>query len=147
MNLSTPEPVKVDINVRLDVYQHADKKTDTDAVPVRLAPDTDVETRRRARMGEIQQLKNSRIVGENRLGLLDIRNLPPGEFGDYVKRLVEEENADRSQLFEKTATTQNVPIVKIQEKNAGLARDRAFNGEWIEIPVQTGGFTWVQKGN
>ncbi len=150
VKLTTPEPVKVDIQVRLDVYQHgqkekqAEEKTTSEGGQDETAS---IEARRRNRMGDIQLFKNSRIVGENRHGLLEIRTLPPGEYGEYVKSVVEAENADRDLLMRKQAAEQGTSLAAIQSERARLWRSQAFQGEWIEEPVAgESGYQWVQKG-
>ena len=90
VNVNTPEPIKVDLSVDVNVYQYngGDKnKADDPSSDFREAMD-----RTRNRMGEIQELKNNRLVGEDRGGLLSIRNRPAGEYGDYVETTVEAEN-------------------------------------------------------
>lgn len=140
VNLSTPKPIEVDVTLRVDIYQHAGEATvATDASPGA------VEERRRARMAEIQSLKNSRLVGENHLGLLNIIELPPGEYGRYVTRAVEAENADRTALMRQLAETRRQPLARIEEEQAGLWRERAFTGEWIEERGADGVWRWVQK--
>lgn len=148
VELSTPEPVKVDVNVRLDVYQHRDPESrepppDTDA-----ADDTaSIELRRRNRMGDIQLFKNSRIVGENRNGLLEIIEPPPGEYGAYVQSVVNAENRDRLTLMRRQAEAGDLDLAAIQSERARLWRDRAFSGEWIEVPVDDGAtYQWRRKG-
>ena len=97
------------------------------------------------RMGEIQALKNSRLVGENRRGLLDIRNQPAGEYGDYVKKTVEAENADRRKLMEKLAKDRGLAMSEIERSQSALFRQSAFTGEWYEEADSSGGFVWKQK--
>jgi hypothetical protein len=142
VQLATEEPLKVDIKMKLDVYQHeagaAARKPD-----IRAADDPEVA--RRMRMGEIQNLKNSRLVGEDRLGLLVIRNLPTGEYGDYVKKTVEAENADRAKLMDKLAKERGVSKAEIQRRQAELFRQSAFSGEWYEEQEPGGDFVWKQK--
>jgi hypothetical protein len=61
--LATPEPVKVDIGVRLDIYQKTPPaKANAETSSLQIAAG------RRLRSGEIQQLKNDRVVGEDRDG-------------------------------------------------------------------------------
>lgn len=152
VNLSTAEPLKVDpmkvdLNMRVDVYQHADPSVQKRAVTNQPAATEDVQTRLRNRMGEIQVLKNNRLVGESRKGLLEIRTESPGEFGEYVQRTVEAENKDRMALMQEIAQKKNLSIEQVQRQQAELARNKAFNGEWIEAPQPDGSFVWKQKGN
>ena len=147
VNLTTNQPINVDINMKLDVYQHSDtgaaKKIVTPAasdLPV------DVQVRRKNRMGEIQVLKNSRTIGENHLGLLEVREAVPGEYGNYLRRTVDAENKDRTLIMEDSAKKQNLPVEKIEEQRADLADKQAFNGEWIEEKQPDGTFKWIRKG-
>ncbi len=143
VNLATAEPIKVDINMRLDVYQYSSAATKKPA-QAQPAPQTP-EARRRNRMADIQQFKNERLVGEGHEGLLLIRSKPEGEYGDYVRVTVEEENADRMDLMKSLAESQKTSLPEIQAKQAELWRNRSFKGEWIEIPGPDGSWKWVQK--
>lgn len=143
VNLATSEPIKVDINMRLDVYQYSAPATKKPAQPT-LAAQTP-ESRRRNRMADIQQFKNERLVGEGHEGLLVIRTKPEGEYGDYVRVTVEEENADRMALMKSLAESQKTSLPEIQAKQAELWRNRSFKGEWIEAPEPDGSWKWVQK--
>jgi hypothetical protein len=95
VNVATPEPIKVDLDMDVHVYQHGkvDKKTSEQQEAFRSAMDA-----RRARMEEIQELKNNRLVGENHEGELSVRTKPAGEYGDYVVKTVSDENLDRVTL-------------------------------------------------
>ena len=141
VKLGTDKPLKVDIKMKLDVFQHdpkeGAKKTETRETE-------DPEVARRSRLGEIQALKNSRLVGENRAGLLEIRNQPVGEYGDYVKKTVEAENVDRRKLMEKLAKERSVPLAEIERSQAALFRQSSFTGEWYEEAAGSG-FVWKQK--
>ncbi len=120
-------------------------------VPKRTLPDfdrvseEDPALRRRDRMAEIQVLKNSRLVGENHLGLLVLRDQPPGDYGDYVKASVYDENADRSLVFQRLADEKKITFEEVQRQEAERIRSQAFPGEWIEEPDGKGGYSWVQK--
>ena len=93
------------MTLRVDIFQHKTEGTQEAqaAAPEPDAGTSDDEVRRRARMGEIQTVKNSRLVGENRYGLLTIMRLPPGEYGNRVEAMVAAENADRSDLMKAEA--------------------------------------------
>jgi uncharacterized protein YdbL (DUF1318 family) len=137
VNLATPQPVKVDVAVRLDVYQ---KTAPTKAKEEQSS--LQVAANRRERSGEIQQLKNNRIIGESRDGLLEIRN-PPADpkYLDYAKGVVDAENSDRMFLYLATAQSKSEPLELAEQDYAQLWRDRAFPGEW----VQKEDATWIQK--
>lgn len=142
VKLATAEPIKMDINVRLDVYQHNAPAAKAPAPsPTPAGPDTS----RRQRMGDIQNFKNQRLVGEGRDGLLVIRSQPEGEFGEYVRQGVEAENADRMTLMKSLAEAQKKPLPDIQNQQAEMWRTRSFAGEWIEVPGPDGSWEWMQK--
>ncbi len=138
VRVATPEPLKVDVNMRVDIYQHA-----TSDAPGN-GPDAEAQDRRRARMAEIQNLKNTRLVGENHHGLLSLVQAQSGEYGDYVRRTIEAENADRLALMKQLAAERRVPMADIETEQANLWRERAFPGEWIEMQVE-GTWRWQQK--
>ncbi len=142
IDVGTSEAVKVEISMKVDVYQHSDPGAKKTAAPP--AP-TDVVKTRRNRMAEIQVLKNSRIVGENQAGYLEVRNQPPGEYGEYVRSTVDAENADRARLIEKLAKEKNMTVAEAERQQAELFRKNAFPGEWIEVPDAEGKFAWKQK--
>ncbi len=137
VNLATPDPIKVDVGVRLDVYQ----KTP----PTKMKEEQsslEIAANRRLRSGEIQQLKNNGIVGEDRDGYLAMRN-PPSDpkYLKYAQGIIEAENGDRSYLYLTNAQSQNKPLEMIESEYAQLWSDRAFPGEWIQ--KENG--TWTQK--
>lgn len=139
VHVATSEPLKVDVNMRVDIYQHT-----TGNAPAE-GPEGEAQTRRRARMAEIQNLKNARIVGEDRHGLLAIVQAPPGDYGDYVRRTAEAENADRLALMKQLAAERRVPLAQIEAEQATLWRERAFPGEWVETQEPDGAWRWTQK--
>ena len=143
VRVETPEPIAIDVKMRLDVYQFEGVAPLDGAGPQ--AGGGDATTRRRDRMAEIQKLKDSRLIGENREGLLTIRDLPPGGYGAYVTNTVEAENADRTTLMEETSAKDQVPLPRVQKNIADLWRERSFPGEWVEVPGAGGAWEWVQK--
>jgi uncharacterized protein len=137
VNLATPKPVSVDINVRLDVYQKTPPTQKKDE-----QSNLAIAANRRLRSGEIQQLKNDRVIGEDRDGYLDIRKPPSNPtYLAYAKSVVTSENADRSFLYLANAQAQSKPLEIIEGEYAKLWNDRAFPGEWI----QKDDGTWTQK--
>ncbi|MEO6847105.1 MAG: DUF1318 domain-containing protein [Chthoniobacterales bacterium] len=151
VDLTTSSPLKVDIDMRLDVYNH-NPTTNTNPSPEKKTESTagssSPEARRRNRLADIQTMKNNRIVGEGHDGLLAIRNDVPGEYGEYVHEVVREENNDRTEQMKQLAEEQKVSLADIQKKQGELWRDRAFKGELIEVPVDknASSYKWIQKG-
>jgi uncharacterized protein YdbL (DUF1318 family) len=137
INLATPNPIKVDVAVRLDVYQ---KTAPTKAKEEQSS--LEIAANRRLRAGQIQQLKNDRVIGEDRDGYLDIRTPPKDpKYLAYAQGIMSAENGDRSFLYLSSAQTQNKPLEMIESEYAQLWSDRAFPGEW----VQKENGTWTQK--
>lgn len=142
IDLGTRESVKVDLSMKVDVYQHADPGTAKKSTP---PPQADIALSRRNRMAEIQTLKNSRLVGENHAGYLEVRTSPPGEYGDYVRATIDAENSDRARLIEKLAKEKHITVSEAERTQAELFRTNAFPGEWVEVPDAEGKFAWKQK--
>ncbi len=145
VNLATSEPIKVDIAMRLDVYQHTKETTSKSAAP--FSSSDSAEVRRRNRMADIQNFKNSRLVGEGRDGLLSVRLDTEGDAGDYVRKTVAEENADRMVLMKALAEKEKRNLDDIQSAQAALWQKRAFKGELIEVANPDGTFEWVAKSD
>jgi len=143
VNLATPQPIKVDIAMRLDVYQHT--KETAKKPRSTLAPSSDPIEARRNRMADIQTFKNSRLVGEGRDALLSIRVDTPGDYGDFIRKTVDAENTDRMQLMKTESDREKISLPQVQKKQASLASKLAFKGEWIELVKDDGSAEWVQK--
>ncbi len=143
VNVSTDEPIQVDVNMDVHVYQHGkdspeDKKKRQDYKKV-------LESRRN-RMAEVQKLKDNRLVGEDHEGLLSIRNLPAGEYGLYVKKTVEEENGDRNFLMKAEAGEKGEAIGEVKKSQWSHWQRKSFPGEWIQVEGdEPGTYRWVQK--
>ena len=152
INLATNEPIKVDIAMRLDVYQHTAAGAGNGAKPAASPsppPRDDAAgapaTRAKDRQADIQVFKNSRLVGEGRDGLLVILTEPAGDYGDYVRRTVAAENRDRMDQMKAAAERQKRPLPEVQKEQAALWLNRSFKGEWVETPKPGGGYQWIQK--
>jgi hypothetical protein len=84
INIATPQPLKADIAVRLDVYE---KTSPTKAKDEQSS--LEIAANRRLRSGEIQQLKNDGVVGEDRDGyLVFIRTPEDAKYLEYAKAIV-----------------------------------------------------------
>jgi hypothetical protein len=143
VNVSTDEPIRVDVNMDVHVYQHG--KDSPEAKAKREDYKTVLE-RRRNRMEEVQKLKNNRLVGEDHQGLLSIRNLPAGEYGLYVKKTVEEENADRDFLMNAEAEEKGTTIGEVRKGQWSHWQRKSFPGEWVQVAGdEPDTYRWIQK--
>lgn len=174
VNLATTEPIKVDIAMRLDVYQYSSTNTPkTGQVVVTKAPDaaqtpatnattsTNVitksevpsatagspETRRHNRAADIQKYKNDRMIGEGHNGLLFVvtDNLPKDDSAHLIRNAVNAENLDRMDVMKKDADEQKISLPTIEAKQGELRKNSAFKGEWIEIQDDKGKWVPTQK--
>jgi hypothetical protein len=147
VNVETPKPLEVDVTLRVDIYKHeAEAASEARAAaPTAEAGTSDEESRRRARMAQIQSMKNSRLIGENHTGRLSILRLPAGAYGREVEQTVAAENADRTTLMRTEATQRQVPLATVEREQAAAWRDHAFPGEWIEVQQPDTTWRWVKK--
>lgn len=133
--------------MRLDVYQF-DETSEGGRTNETPAPDPEngtVPVRREDWQADIQVFKNSRLVGENRNGLLSVLETPPGEYGDYVRNVVTRENEARNDDMKALAEKEKRSLVDIRREQANLWINRSFNGEWIEMEEPAGTWKWIQK--
>jgi uncharacterized protein YdbL (DUF1318 family) len=143
VNLSTPDPIVVDINMRVDIYERGGGSAAAKASPSADLPAADA--RRRSRMGDIQTFKNSRLIGESRDGLLVVLSKPEGSYGAYVDKIVAEENGDRLVVMRQLAAERKMSLGDMQAQQGELWRNRSFSGEWIEMQQDNNSWRWVQK--
>lgn len=142
VNLATPKPIEVNLNMRLDVYQYSSEKAQT---PEQTKTHGEATERMRNRQDELQTLKNNRLIGEDHRGLLQVREVPGGTWGDYVKRTVEAENEDRTLLVRANAAKTNRELHVVQTEEWHMRTEKAYKGEWIEVAGEKDGtFKWVQ---
>ena len=143
VNLSTPDPIVVDINMRVDIYERGGGSSAAKTSPSADLPAADA--RRRSRMGDVQTFKNSRLIGEGRDGLLVVLSRPEGAYGAYVEKVAAEENADRLLVMRQLAAERKMSLADVQAQQGELWRNRSFSGEWIETQQDNNTWRWVQK--
>jgi uncharacterized protein YdbL (DUF1318 family) len=154
INLATSEPIKVDITMRVDVHQFQETgspaATNGSAAATMPSiqendPALSREARRKNRQADIQIFKNSRLIGEGKDGLLKVLAEPEGDYGDYIRRSVERENADRMDEMKQLAEKAKRPLAEVQTEQAALWISRSFKGEWIEVKKPDATYSWIQK--
>lgn len=144
ISITTPKPLEVNLNMRLDVYQYrGDEPLDKEATKNA----SEATDRMRNRMQEIQTLKNNQLVGEDHRGQLLIREVPPGDWGVQMKKAVTAENEDRMLLMRKKAKETNRSLHELEDEQWRLRTQQAGTGEWIEVPGDSpGSFQWKRAG-
>jgi len=143
VSLSTPEPIVVDVNMRVDIYERGGGSS-----PAKPSPGTDLpaaDARRRSRSGDIQTFKNSRLIGEGRDGLLSVLSRPEGSYGVYVDKTIAEENSDRILAMRQLAVERKMSLADVQAQQGELWRNRSFSSEWVEVSQDNNTWRWVQK--
>ncbi|MCM8783161.1 MAG: YdbL family protein [Candidatus Omnitrophica bacterium] len=167
------EPIKIDITMRLDIYQHVQKdinmiedmisggssKTDKIKNETKssfflgvafaeeefLTPEVaEAVSRRRSRTEQLNILKREGIIGENRLGLLDIRET--GKADNNLGNLIKEENNDRMIIYKAIANKNNISIEEVQKLYSGRLQKDSPSGTPIEIfNASKGSYEWSIK--
>lgn len=139
--ITTPEPLKVDLNMRLDVYQYRGDEPDDKEASKALS---EANTRMRNRMADIFRYKEPGDVGENHRGLLEIRQVPSSE-GEVMKKAVEAENADRLLVMRRKAAETDRSLQEVQDEQWKLQIRQASEIHWIEVPgPNPGTFKWMR---
>jgi uncharacterized protein YdbL (DUF1318 family) len=165
VSVETKEPIKVDINMRVDVYQHIVKEADSINDQIygdddqsfnihfflqeACAADSSAQvqeaiTRRKARAKKIKEFFKSGYIGENRNAYLEARGDVPADVSAEVQKAVGEENRDRKIIYEAQAAENDVSVSEVQKIFFKDDYERAPSGYWFEIK-RGGSYTWAQK--
>ena len=167
VRVEAPEkPIKVDISMRLDIYQHIEKdinaiedivsgpKENTKAgkdnqsflspfVSLAYAQDLSPEVeqaayRRKDRRDQILSYEANGVIGENKSGLVVIRN--PGAADSSSQGLVNAENSDRMMIYQSVAKKNGSSVEEVEELYAKRLQADASAG----TPIETAD-GWVVK--
>lgn len=166
------EPIKIDISMRLDIYQHVVKEIDeiedvvTGAAQEKPAGDNqsrvfnlikpayaqqelppevrEAALRRRERLERLNYFRSRGIVGENRSGLLEIRDFSSAD--SSVREMVDSENRDRKIIYRAIAEGNNISMQEVQKIYARRLQEDAPAGTPIEVfDSATGSYRWKVK--
>lgn len=127
VHLDTPEPLKVDITMKMDVYTHplsatstatgeADETNREEALAVR---------RREDRSGEVWAMKNDGVAVESAQGYLEAHPKPGWE-SSYIDKIVSEENRDRRLIYEREAMSFKKPINEVEKEHGQRFRQQIY---------------------
>jgi len=95
----------------------------------------------RLRSGDVQAMKNLRLVGENARGLLEARAAGIDDRFPGAEELVRRENASRDEVYRYVARRDTKPLDVVQHEYAEQWRLRSYPDEWLE----TDDGRWYQK--
>ena len=91
---------------------------------------SDVRERMAERLPAINKLKEALAVGEDNKGYLAVK----GDLNDADKKLVDEENADRKEVYELLAKQTNTSVDVVQSRRAAQIAERSKPGIWLQKP-------------
>jgi uncharacterized protein YdbL (DUF1318 family) len=154
--MAPKEPIKVDIAMRLDIYQHVEKDINAiedmvsggqpmnkpqsfldGFVGVAYAQEDSLSPQvqeavlsRKARYNDLISAEVSGRIGENKLGLVELR----GSGGDEVSlaSLVSAENKDRLVIYQSIAQKNGISLNEVQVMYAKKLQDGAQAGTLIQ---------------
>ncbi len=166
VNLQTSQPLKVDINMRVDVYQHVAK--DVESIQDQIygssqkqmnaiglmeevyADDSSASLNeaienRKERKDIIEVYLKKGYLGESRDRYLQIvsRNIP-SDMEDEIKGMMNAENADRKIIYEAVAKKNGVSVAQTSKIFFDDDYKRAPSGYWFEVD-DGGNYIWKQK--
>ena len=161
------DPIKVDVSMRLDIYQHVAKDIDNiedmisgpeekpqaqdnhslleffvnDAYAAEdLSPEAQAAVaKRKDRRPQIVSLEEKGIVGESKSGLLEIRN--PQNADNSVQSLVGSENNDRTTIYREIAKNNGTSLEDVQVLYSKRLQSDAPGG----TPIQNLSGEWKIK--
>lgn len=158
VSVETAKPIKVDISMRVDVYQHVvedvasiedqiygsnEKKLNCIFVMDQAYADTQLDAaiaNRKERMAKIEGYFAKGIIGENKDALLEIRSSGSND----IQTVINAENADRNVIYKATAVKNEIDISEMRKIFFDDHYKRAKFGYWFQI--QDGDvYEWVQK--
>lgn len=166
------EPIKVDISMRLDIYQHVEKDIDDIESIVSggkekpkaqdkqgflnyfvinayaedgLSPEVEqAALRRKDRRSELNSWQEKGVLGENRLGLVEVRNASAAD--SSAGQLVKAENNDRMIIYQAVAKKNNTSVEEVQKLYAKRLQQDAPNGTPIELLNESSAsYEWKTK--
>ena len=165
------EAIKVDISMRLDIYQHVQKDIDAiedivtgspssanpsgkqsllglfmaNAYAQDLSPQVEeAALRRKARLSELSSWMEEGVVGENRAALLEIRKKEAAS--TELEELINSENKDRMVIYAALAEKNGTSVGEIQKIYAEKLQNNAAAGTPIEaIGAASNAYEWRIK--
>lgn len=166
VSVETKEPIKVDINMRVDVYQHVvnDVESINDqiygsgekqlnaifSIGVAYAEDFSADvsaaiSRRKSRGKTIESYLAKGYIGENRNALLQLMGQAPADKRDSINKMVNEENSDRNAIYSAVAKKNETSQKEVRKVFFEDDYKRAPSGSWFEVYKDNTTYIWVRK--
>lgn len=167
------EPIKIDIAMRLDIYQHVEKDINTiedivsgpqnktkasdnhsllnyfikGAYAQDLSPEVEqAALRRKDRHPELAQWQEKGIIGENKSGLVEIRSPQASNSATIMISIVNQENLDRMIIYQAIAAKNGTSVEDVQKIYTKRLQTDAPAGTPIEILNNvTSKYEWIIK--
>ena len=165
------EPIKVDISMRLDIYQHVKKDIDTiedivtgspgnakpsekqslldlfftNAYAQDLSPEVEeAALRRKERLFRLVPWMQEGVIGENKVALLEIRKKEAASAA--IQELIKEENKDRMVIYAALAQKNQISVEEMQKIYSEKLQGKAPSGTPIEVfNTSSGAYEWRIK--
>lgn len=166
IQVETKEPIKVDIQMRIDIYQHVVREVDSIESQIYgqdhkqmnflfgmenvYASDIseDVNSaiqRRKSRAAKVEEYFSKGYIGENRRAHLSLApSASGGSLAGKIKKLIEQENSDRTVIYKATAKKNNADLSQIEKIFFKDHYNRASKG-WLFEAYSEGGYIWREK--
>ena len=165
VNVETAKPLKVDINMRVDVYQHVVKDIEdiNDQIyggsekdfnslfgfKEACAADSSQEmseaiSRRKERARIIEEYFAQGYLGENKEAFLEIRGDLSAEEIILIEDIISKENKDREILYKAIAEKNGASVSSVQKASFESDYKRASSGYWFQVSNGSG-YSWKKK--
>lgn len=163
VNLQTAQPLKVDINMRVDVYQHVAKDVASvqdqiygsaqkqmnslifieDVYAQAQSPEVSAAIeRRKERRPTIEDYFSKGLIGENKNAYLEVISKDiPESLNSTIQNTVKEENNDRSIIYGSIAAKNGADVLQTAKVFFDDDYKRAPSGYWF----QAADGSWKQK--
>jgi uncharacterized protein YdbL (DUF1318 family) len=90
----------------------------------------DLRQRFKNRFSQVKAAKQAGKIGETSAGLLE--GVPGKSLDDATRKLADEENADRQELYKLIADREKTTAQKVAERNAARNFEKATAGEYLK---------------
>lgn len=162
------DPIKVDIAMRVDIYQHV--ANDINEIENLVSGDSskneqqsfwdvglmkvyaqdsisskaeEAALRRKERRPKIVSLESRGIVGENLNGLVEIRN--SSLINQETRALINDENNDRRVIYQEISRKNGAKIQDVQKIYSQRIYSDAPTGTPLQVEDSSGSLTWKNK--